>query len=75
MPPGNVIFCRVASPVPSFRAGNVISKLSHCYIKFISVDVTQELHAPIKNNEKLWQLAQVGKFPPNVVYEMILVKI
>ena len=63
-----MIFCRVASPVPEFPS-------RECDTKFISVDVPQELHAPIKNNEKWWQLAQVGKFPPYAVYEMILVKI
>ena len=69
-----MIFCRVTSPVPGFPSWGAISNLSHCDIKFISCDVPQELHAPIKNNEKWWQLGQVEKFP-YAVYEVISVKI
>ena len=45
-------FRRGTSPVPGFRAGDVILSLSHCDVKFISRGVLRGLHPPIKDNEK-----------------------
>ena len=40
LPRDNVIYRRVASPVPVFRAGGVVSMLSQSNIKFVLRDVT-----------------------------------
>ena len=47
-----VIFRRVSSPVPGFRAGVATLILSQRDIKFILRDVPREQHAMIKKNEK-----------------------